>query len=150
MQHPQHPWQSWRDRWIKQLKGKPRPFPLPHNAPPTPPSDVPHVAKASAASKPPGKPQLKSDTVNASAALFEKEDTQALMKHGAEILEVPPENMGEAWKSWAREYDVSVVILTIQYECSLTLDLLDGKRAFSPGVAGILGKACAPTVSRTI
>lgn len=41
MQYPQHPWQSWRDRWIKQLKGRPRPFPLPNDAPPTPPSDAP-------------------------------------------------------------------------------------------------------------
>lgn len=46
MQHPQHPWQSWRDRWVKQLKGKPRPFPLPHEAPPTPPSDAPVASSA--------------------------------------------------------------------------------------------------------
>jgi hypothetical protein len=38
--HPQHPWQSWRDRYLKQLKDRPLSyFGIPNNAPPTPPDE---------------------------------------------------------------------------------------------------------------
>jgi hypothetical protein len=38
--YPQHPWQSWRDRYRKQLKDRPpSSFGLPNNAPPTPPNE---------------------------------------------------------------------------------------------------------------
>jgi hypothetical protein len=38
--YPQHPWQSWRDRYRKQLKDRPpSSFGIPNNAPPTPPNE---------------------------------------------------------------------------------------------------------------
>ncbi|KAF1953804.1 hypothetical protein CC80DRAFT_494384 [Byssothecium circinans] len=41
-QHPQHPWQSWRDRYLKQLRNRPpSAFNIPNNAPPSPPTDEP-------------------------------------------------------------------------------------------------------------
>lgn len=44
IQYPRHPWQSWRDRYIKQLQNRPpSAFNIPHNPPPSPPSD--HVAE---------------------------------------------------------------------------------------------------------
>ncbi|KAH0545234.1 hypothetical protein FGG08_000688 [Glutinoglossum americanum] len=36
--NPRHPWQSWRDRWVKQLSQRPAPPQHPAN-PPTPPAD---------------------------------------------------------------------------------------------------------------
>lgn len=39
--HPRHTWQSWRDRYLKQLRGRPpSAFNIPDNAPPTPPSET--------------------------------------------------------------------------------------------------------------
>jgi hypothetical protein len=39
-QYPRHTWQSWRDRYHKQLKNRPpSAFNIPDNAPPSPPSD---------------------------------------------------------------------------------------------------------------
>jgi hypothetical protein len=39
-QYPRHTWQSWRDRWLKQLRNRPpSAFMIPDNAPPSPPSD---------------------------------------------------------------------------------------------------------------
>ncbi|KAF2472627.1 uncharacterized protein BDR25DRAFT_333388 [Lindgomyces ingoldianus] len=38
--NPRHTWQSWRDRYIKQLRDRPpSAFNIPENAPPSPPSD---------------------------------------------------------------------------------------------------------------
>ncbi|KNG50789.1 transcription factor protein [Stemphylium lycopersici] len=38
--YPRHSWQSWRDRYLKQLKDRPpSAFNIPDNAPPSPPSD---------------------------------------------------------------------------------------------------------------
>lgn len=38
--YPQHPWQSWRERYRKQLKDRPpSSFGIPNNAPPTPPNE---------------------------------------------------------------------------------------------------------------
>jgi hypothetical protein len=40
LQYPRHSWQSWRDRYHKQLKNRPpSAFNIPDNAPPSPPSD---------------------------------------------------------------------------------------------------------------
>jgi len=59
-QYPRHPWQSWRDRYLKQLRTRPpSAFNIPDNAPPSPPSDNPPTKRprpAPAATKPKKKP----------------------------------------------------------------------------------------------
>ncbi|KAH6629075.1 hypothetical protein C7974DRAFT_453630 [Boeremia exigua] len=45
-QHPQHPWQSWRDRYLKKLQHMPASaFTTPENAPPSPPADHSRVVE---------------------------------------------------------------------------------------------------------
>ncbi|KAF2026597.1 hypothetical protein EK21DRAFT_103128 [Setomelanomma holmii] len=40
--YPRHTWQSWRDRYLKQLRDRPpSAFNIPDNAPPSPPSETP-------------------------------------------------------------------------------------------------------------
>ncbi|KAF1912102.1 hypothetical protein BDU57DRAFT_78918 [Ampelomyces quisqualis] len=40
--YPRHTWSSWRDRYLKQLRGRPpSAFNIPDNAPPSPSSDIP-------------------------------------------------------------------------------------------------------------
>lgn len=34
---------------------------------------------------------------------FDENDAEALMVNGESILEVPPENVANAWESWARD-----------------------------------------------
>ena len=101
IQHPQHPWQSWRDRWIRHLKGTKAPFPLPHNAPPTPPLDVASSTETSKI------PATASDTTEDGNQSFLDDDAEALMVNGDGILNIHPDNTTEAWEAWARKYDVS-------------------------------------------
>ena len=97
-QHPHHPWQSWRDRYIKHVKFMPQPLLPPPNAPPTPPKD--QHASHDLADK-----QLKRSKHGASP--FTEEDTQALLKVGAQIMEMDPGLLTDAWEAWTRDFDVS-------------------------------------------
>ncbi|KAM0803527.1 hypothetical protein BDR22DRAFT_945213 [Usnea florida] len=97
--HPQHPWQSWRDRWIRHLKDRAVPFTLPHNAPPTPPSDVPPTIDSSR------NRATTSDTGEDEYQSFSDDDAEALMINGDDILNIHPDNITEAWESWTRDQD---------------------------------------------
>jgi hypothetical protein len=56
VQHPRHTWQSWRDRYVKQLRNRPPAgLDVPENAPPSPPSDQ------SVERMPPARPVPKTD-----------------------------------------------------------------------------------------
>lgn len=107
MQHPQHPWQSWRDRWVKQLEGKPRPIPLPHNAPPTPPSDVPALVKR------PKEPKAAAAADGDPFDSFTEADADALLSVGEDILNIHQDNTTDAWKKWSRDFDVSTSLSTL-------------------------------------
>lgn len=98
-QHPQHPWQSWRDRYIKYLKGGPRPFPLPHNAPPTPPLDQNASHEIPEDERPDGAKHC--------GLPFTDEDAQMLLGVGADIVDIDPGKLTDAWENWTREFDVS-------------------------------------------
>ena len=76
-------------------------FSLPHNAPPTPPSDVPQTAGSSK------NPATISDTAEDDHGSFSDDDAEALMTVGDEILNIYPDNIPDAWESWARDFDVS-------------------------------------------
>ncbi|KAL9099473.1 MAG: hypothetical protein Q9163_005036 [Psora crenata] len=97
--HPQHPWQSWRDRYRKFLKGKPRPYAVPHNAPPTPPLDF------NAAQSKQEELRAASHAPQDASPDFTEEDAQSLMDVGEDILNVRPERKGEAWRSWVDDID---------------------------------------------
>ena len=115
-QHPQHPWQSWRDRWIKQFMGGSRPYPLPHNAPPTPPSDVPTTIEPPRARQP--VPDIGEDGFKT----FTEDDAELLLRLGDQI---PPKNSDAFWTAWALAYDVRVTISITHSIARLTLNQLD-------------------------
>lgn len=101
--YPQHPWQSWRDRFIRHLKGTAAPFPLPHNAPPTPPFDATTVTESSK------NRATTLDSTEDDYQSFSDEDAEALMLNGHDILNIHQDNITEAWKSWTRDHDKDCV-----------------------------------------
>ena len=76
-------------------------FALPHNAPPTPPSDVPQTAGSSK------NPATTSDIAEDDHRSFSDDDAEALMAVGDDILNIYPDNIPDAWESWTRDFDVS-------------------------------------------
>ena len=98
-QNARHPWQSWRDRWIKYLKGRARPAFVPTNAPPTPPLDHPPTRSDIEMAR---KSKHKKRT-------FSVDDVKALLEAGESIMTILPERMDEAWEAWADSDDVSNV-----------------------------------------
>lgn len=109
--YPQHPWQSWRDHWIKSMKGKAKPIYPPNKAPPTPPSEtLPQSAID------------QRDGAGDEVIGFSTDDERALMELGQQILDLPPENVGDAWAKWAGEADVR--LSTILCSCADRLTAL--------------------------
>ena len=98
-QNARHPWQSWRDRWVKNLKSRPRPAFVATNAPLTPPSDYPPAQSDIEMAR--GKEKKK--------AIFTEEDAEALLKAGGDILNIYPDIVDEAWEEWASKSDVSSI-----------------------------------------
>lgn len=39
---------------------------------------------------------------------FSKKDMKVLLDHAEHILEIPSQNMANAWRAWAQDYDVSI------------------------------------------
>jgi hypothetical protein len=120
--HPRHTWQSWRDRYLKQLRDRPpSAFNIPDNAPPSPPLDEP--ADPEYASIPtikkeqnfvpkkvepllkevggPGRDWGKIYTVDDFDALFDTDDWEQLYANVNEIKGCPDDRYTAAWKSWA-------------------------------------------------
>ena len=145
--HPQHPWQSWRDHWIKQLKGKASPFSLPLNAPPTPPSDLPLVRDNLATMEEPKELKAPSGITKLRSASFQEEDAEALMENGASILEIHPDNVAEAWEKWAHVYDVSSSTKRCGKDVQLTLDPPEATKSYRTRLATILGRSCMSEIS---
>ncbi|KAL8941507.1 MAG: hypothetical protein Q9216_002189 [Gyalolechia sp. 2 TL-2023] len=94
--YPRHPWQSWRDRWVKYSKSLPHPTSIPQNAPPTPPAE-----RTGDANEPPtiSKPH------QASSKPFTERDGENLLEVGPDIMNIRPERSDEAWQRWAENRD---------------------------------------------
>jgi hypothetical protein len=135
IQYPRHPWQSWRDRYLKQLRTRPpSSFNIPANAPPSPPSDNPPKRKTppvQASPKrekksPPKKkpPQVTSKvtgkgrardarqdtdqeyTVEELETIFSAEDWEELYAFVDIVESVKGEDRyDDAWKNWADSQD---------------------------------------------
>jgi hypothetical protein len=116
--HPRHTWQSWRDRYLKQLRDRPpSAFNIPDNAPPSPDSDGIVTAPAvKTEKKPTAKPEkkppskrvveaskrfVKQHTVDDFDLLFDQDDWEELYANVEEINDCDPEKVTEAWESWA-------------------------------------------------
>ena len=102
--HPQHPWQSWRDHWIKQLKGRPRPVYPPNNAPPTPPAD------AQTSTEPVEEQKLDLIMkIEENFDSFSESDAEELLKYGHDIVVLDSDSVESAWTEWARANKVSML-----------------------------------------
>jgi hypothetical protein len=132
-QYPRHTWQSWRDRYLKQLRTRPpTAFNVPNNAPPSPPSDNSaeqtraatsasgqdkHVAakqeqslatnRATGLGRSEDKARAKPDyTLDQLAATFSPNDWEELYAFVAIIDETEGENERlKAWEGWAELQD---------------------------------------------
>ncbi|KAF2279745.1 uncharacterized protein EI97DRAFT_430763 [Westerdykella ornata] len=129
--HPRHTWQSYRDRYLKRLQHrKPPTLSVPHNAPPSPPSDQsadqlqsepqlePSEHNEMRAPKPKSTPpvkkggagnvkqerakQKKSHTVEELRGMFDEEDWEELYANVDTILQASVEIYLEGWVTWAK------------------------------------------------
>ncbi|KAH4026868.1 DNA-binding protein RAP1 [Parastagonospora nodorum] len=122
-----HPWQSWRDRYLKQLRNRPpSAFNIPDNAPPSPPSDHPseQPARATPVPKPANQATEKvtgqgtardtksavppNYTLEQLAASFSSEDWEELYANVDVINAIDGDdrsNYEKAWKKWAEAQD---------------------------------------------
>lgn len=100
IQNPRHPWQSWRDRWVKHLKG-------------THPAWISN--RASPASSDHAEGSTKSERRRKTSQLkkivtprFSEEDARVLLKHGEDIENVHSSNAEVVWEEWTKVHNVSV------------------------------------------
>ena len=93
-----HTWQAWRDRWIKQLKDRPRAPQISTNAPPTPPLDR-AVEDAIFLGDQGEETELDQDAVE-----FTDNDKQALLAFVEDLAAILPEKADSAWEEWASEH----------------------------------------------
>ena len=133
--HPHHPWQSWRDRYIKKLKDRPQPYAAPVNGPPTPPADLQtldmHQLEQS------GAPDIRKIR-----SLFNEKDAKALLDVAGQIMDIRPESVTEAWKAWSESIDVCEA-----HQAPASTDHRSGFRPYAEAVADILGGDCTAAVS---
>lgn len=119
--YPRHTWQSWRDRYLKQLRNRPpSAFNIPDNAPPSPPSDVivestvkterpkkatPEKIIPAAAPSTIGPPSRtggrENYTVRDFDSLFNKKDWEELYAFVEEIQSRTGDEYTAAWAAWA-------------------------------------------------
>ena len=71
------------------------------DAPPTPPSDHP----------PPQSDNEMVRTLKPKRSKFSKEDAEALLLIGEDILDIAPDRVDDAWEAWATHHDVSSAAL---------------------------------------
>lgn len=105
LQNPRHTWQSWRDRWVKTLKNLPGSASLSEGAPPAPPVDQ--------ATEPNGSLRV-ADKTNMSRKPFTKSDAEVLLEIGRDIENILPDNIEQAWATWAEEDEVRSQSLLIR------------------------------------
>ncbi|KAF1938162.1 hypothetical protein EJ02DRAFT_410981 [Clathrospora elynae] len=107
--YPRHTWQSWRDRYLKQLRNRPpSAFNIPDNAPPSPPSDQsyePKPEKTPAANKVSGPGTVRTTDdygLDDLAALFTSEAWEELYAF-VDIIDglVGEECYDASWAAWA-------------------------------------------------
>ncbi|KAF2802393.1 uncharacterized protein BDZ99DRAFT_527427 [Mytilinidion resinicola] len=101
--NPRHPWQSWRDRYVKHLQYKPPPGCAPTNGPLSPPSDVPPSDVDSAARQPVSE-RRKDSTVSRNADRIKQVRSEV---EEPEEAEQPREAGSPVWNSedWDELYN---------------------------------------------
>lgn len=133
LQNSRHPWQAWRDRWIKQLHDKPRPAPAPRQDSPSVHSD--QGVKVNTVKK---EENVLGES-NKQMAMFSPKDVKNLLGHAEDILNILPENLTDAWANWASE--VSLFITTnIRMSIKTKYKLITVSQSFCVAMERLLGE----------
>ncbi|SMQ49847.1 unnamed protein product [Zymoseptoria tritici ST99CH_1A5] len=113
--NPRHTWQSWRDRYVKKLLGKPPAgVMVAANAPPSPPTapDNDQISNGRSARETTPRPSPKRRKVTASpekqvagrsGPVFEQADFDTVMAEAEHLETVPHKFYKTAWKHFAQE-----------------------------------------------
>lgn len=123
-ENPRHPWQSWRDRYIKQLMNKPSSAFVSTN-PPSPPSDQP--VERVTANLPKAKKKFGSIRAGENVRMgeatnpvespkFTKQDWDDLYENVPSILDCRVATYLQAWDLWAKETSHSAEQWRTYYE----------------------------------
>jgi hypothetical protein len=128
-QYPRHTWQSWRDRYLKQLRNRPpSAFNIPNDSPPSPPSEnlAEQTQATASAPKQTAQPAVEQEptkvtgkgkaraktapiqdyTLDQLATTFSPEDWEELYAFVDIIFEIKGRReYEEAWVSWAESKD---------------------------------------------
>ncbi|KAG8532712.1 uncharacterized protein KY384_002589 [Bacidia gigantensis] len=97
--YPQHTFQSWRDRYIKKIKGQPRPSAIHQNGPPTPPSEPYNVNERRQDRA------EEAEIIKEQGGRFSEEDVRTLNAVGNDIENIRADRKNEAWVAWVQEID---------------------------------------------
>ncbi len=98
LQNPRHPWQSWRDRWIKHLSSRPRPTQAGEDT-----SRAPKAKEESSANKAFDRKQDRvSKDRRKDKVKFTADDALTLLGHSEDILDIDTNNLPDAWAKYAK------------------------------------------------
>ena len=100
-QNPRHPWQSWRDRFVKYLKGTRPDFSVQH---------IP-VLEHRTVEREPKNRRDKLPNKSTRKVDFTSEERNLLYELGKDILEIDPAQIKAEWEMWTTKYDVRRVRL---------------------------------------
>ncbi|OCL14933.1 hypothetical protein AOQ84DRAFT_384395 [Glonium stellatum] len=109
-ENPRHPWQSWRDRYIKQLMNKPPSAFVSANPPPSPPSDqpikrvsrnLPKSTKKFVSVRAREDAKMEEATSPVTMPTFTKQDWDDLYENVPAILRCDVATYLQAWEKWA-------------------------------------------------
>ncbi|KAK2740155.1 hypothetical protein FQN55_008996 [Onygenales sp. PD_40] len=103
-QHPHHTWQSWRDRYVKTLRDRPRPVTAERHR------SNSAVADRAANARPGDRtasPSRRVPPLNLSRRYegFTREDKEKLLEVAKDILNLEPSKVDEAWEEWAKDVE---------------------------------------------
>ncbi|KAI9796427.1 MAG: hypothetical protein M1835_004092 [Candelina submexicana] len=109
--NPRHPWQSWRDRWVKQLSHRPPPASRSESLPPSPTSEEQpngHLGSTRATplrnshqARSPSYPRVE---LVVKRLNFTEEDVKLLLDMAGDVEKIQPDRCEEAWGAFADKY----------------------------------------------
>ncbi|KAK0254976.1 hypothetical protein LTS09_010089 [Friedmanniomyces endolithicus] len=138
--NPRHPHQAWRDRYIKQLMGKPPPgvevknaAHAPSNAPPKPPAAPDKDADEEEAEKE-GEEQGEEEQKTAG---FSRDDFESLTAEAADIVALGEDRVEEAWQAFATAYPAHTAEEWRTYWEETVLPAFKKTPAYAEVIAGV-------------
>ncbi|KAK2811235.1 hypothetical protein FQN50_002332 [Emmonsiellopsis sp. PD_5] len=101
-QHPHHTWQSWRDRYVKTLRDRPRPVTAERHRSNSAAAD--RTANAGPSDRTAGSSRrVPPSNLSRRYEGFTREEKEKLLEVAKDILNIEPSKADEAWEEWAKE-----------------------------------------------